>query len=157
MKNKRQARIIELISDSYFHTQEELTEALNKEGFRVTQATVSRDIREMKLAKRAIDGGSGYAYAVPGTTTGSIDKIILSSMISIRYALNNVVIKTIPGLAPAVASGIDGLEDPVVLGCVAGDDTVIVVTTDEIGADHICGVLCNMIDEKVSERVGAGE
>ena len=117
MKKQRQDRIIELISDAHYRTQEELTEALNKEGFRVTQATVSRDIREMKLAKRAIDGGSGYAYAVPGTATGSLDKIILSSMISIRYALNNVVIKTIPGLAPAVASGIDGLEDPVVLGC----------------------------------------
>ena len=157
MKKQRQDRIIELITDSYFHTQEELTEALNKEGFRVTQATVSRDIREMKLTKRAIEGKAGYAYAVAGAPTGSIDKIILSSMISIRYALNNVVIKTIPGLAPAVASGIDGLSDAGVLGCVAGDDTVIVVTVDETSADCLCGVLCNMINEKVTSKAGAGE
>ena len=157
MKKQRQDRIIELIGDSYFHTQEELTDALNKEGFRVTQATVSRDIREMKLTKRAIEGGMGYAYAVAGAPTGSIDKIILSSMISIKYALNNVVIKTIPGLAPAVASGIDGLADPAVLGCVAGDDTVIVVTIDEIGADRLCGVLCNMINDKIVGRAEAGE
>lgn len=151
MKKQRQDRIVELISNAHFQTQEEITEALNKEGFRVTQATVSRDLREMKLAKRALEGGIGYAYCAT-STGGSFDKIILSSMVSVRYALNNVVIKTVPGLAPAVAGGVDGLEDEAVLGCVAGDDTVIVVTVDEISADRLCTSLCGMMNERTHGR-----
>lgn len=147
MKKQRQDRIIELITSAQFQTQEEITEALNNEGFRVTQATVSRDLREMKLTKRALEGGIGYAYTLTNAG-GSFDKIILSAITSVKYAINNVVIKTVPGLAPAVAAGIDALNDPSILGCVAGDDTIILITYDEVCSDKICNMLAAMMGEK---------
>ena len=134
MKNERQARILEIISKHEIKTQEEITARLQSEGFKATQATVSRDLRELKLTKRMGSSGA-YRYTSPGVYESSVsvklNSTMLESITGVRYSMNNVVIKTYPGLAQAVASGIDALELDTVLGSVAGDDTLIIVTLDE--------------------------
>ncbi len=141
MKNKRQNKILELISRFDIETQEELIEKLRSEGFNVTQATVSRDIRELKLSKITTESGV-YKYIQPKSHVGvSIAKFNLAlaqSITSVDYAFNNVVIKTFPSMAPAIASSIDGIASPSILGCVAGDDCIIVVTRTEDDASDFC-------------------
>ena len=103
------------------------------DGFKVTQATVSRDLKELKLTKTLTARGT-YRYAVNTARqhTGSVklNNAMVDSIIQVDYSLNNVVIKTYPGLAQAVASGVDALNMHNILGCVAGDDTIIIVTRD---------------------------
>ena len=130
MKSKRQEKVLEIIASKNIETQEDLIDALRNEGFKVTQATVSRDIRQLKLLKIAKNGV--YKYVAPKSeieNSGKYSQALLSSIVDIQYALNNVVIKTNPGLAQAVAAGIDSLHDPDILGCVAGDDCIILVST----------------------------
>lgn len=133
MKSERQNRILELVAKYEIETQEEMIERLQKEGYHVTQATVSRDLKELKLSK-ALTARGTYRYSV-GTNrnhTGSVrlNNAMVDSIVSVNYSMNNVVIKTYPGLAQAVASAVDSLNMHSVLGCVAGDDTIILVTTD---------------------------
>ncbi len=133
MKSERQNRILELVAKYEIETQEEMIERLRKEGYHVTQATVSRDLKELKLSK-ALTARGTYRYSV-GTNrnhTGSVrlNNAMVDSIVSVNYSMNNVVIKTYPGLAQAVASAVDSLNMHSVLGCVAGDDTIILVTTD---------------------------
>lgn len=134
MKNQRQARILEIVSSSDVGTQEEITERLLAEGFRVTQATVSRDLKELKLTKTMTSAGR-YRYSTghvhDGTGMARLNNAMLESIINVRYSMNNVVIKTYPGLAQAVASSVDALQLESILGSVAGDDTIIIVTLDE--------------------------
>ena len=132
MKKQRQEKILEIIANNNIETQEELINALKSEGYSATQATVSRDIRQLKLLKLTVDGV--YKYVAPKTevdNTSKYNHALFSSIIEIVYALNNVVIKTTPGLAQAVAAGIDSLNDSDVLGCVAGDDAIILVSKSE--------------------------
>ncbi len=132
MKSRRQEKILEIISENNIETQEELIDALKKEGFAATQATASRDIRQLKLLKVMVDGV--YKYVAPKKELDEMSEYnsaLISSIKEIRYALNNVVVKTAPGLAQAVAAGIDGMREIDILGCVAGDDTIIVVTASE--------------------------
>ena len=132
MKSKRQEKILEIIASSNIETQEDLINALRAEGFNATQATASRDIRQLKLLKVAVNGV--YKYVAPKSEIESSDRYsqaLFSSITDIHYALNNVVIKTTPGLAQAVAAGIDTLHDSDILGCVAGDDCIIVVVKSE--------------------------
>lgn len=138
MKSKRQEKILEIIATRNIETQEELIDALRDEGIVATQATVSRDIRQLKLLKVMVDGV--YKYVAPKKELESISEYssaLISSIRDIRYACNNVVIKTAPGLAQAVAAGIDSLMDDDILGCVAGDDTIIVVTSSEDASQKI--------------------
>jgi len=133
MKSERQNRILELVAKYEIETQEEMIERLRKEGYHVTQATVSRDLKELKLSK-ALTARGTYRYSV-GTNrnhTGSVrlNNAMVDSIVSVNYSMNNVVIKTYPGLAQAVASAVDSLNMHSVLGCVAGDDTIILVITD---------------------------
>ena len=133
MKSERQNRILELVAKYEIETQEEMIERLRKEGYHVTQATVSRDLKELKLSK-ALTARGTYRYSV-GTNrnhTGSVrlNNAMVDSIVSVNYSMNNVVIKTYPGMAQAVASSVDSLNMHNVLGCVAGDDTIILVTTD---------------------------
>ena len=134
MKNKRQEKIISLITRYEIETQEELIGMLYKEGFQVTQATVSRDIRELKLTK-VLSGRGSYRYTVPSSNENvpaiKFNRALINSIISVEYAVNNIVIKTYPGLATAVATGLDSIDSNDILGCVAGDDTIIVVTRDD--------------------------
>ena len=129
MKPKRQEKILEIIATESIETQEDLINALRREGFNATQATASRDIRQLKLLK-VLDNGI-YKYVAPKSdidSTNTYNHALFASITDIKYALNNVVIKTNPGLAQAVAAGIDTLHDADILGCVAGDDCIILVT-----------------------------
>jgi transcriptional regulator of arginine metabolism len=136
MKDTRQKRIIELITSTSVHTQTELADMLRAEGFKVTQATISRDIKVLGLEKR--DGSNSYKLknsAETGIAMANSNISVAGSIISIRHSLNNVVVKTLPGLSHAVAAIIDSSKIEGVLGCVAGDDTIIVVTSDAMTAE----------------------
>lgn len=140
MKSERQNRILELISKYEIETQEEMMERLRAEGYRVTQATVSRDLKELKLSK-VLTAHGNYRYCVnhgrAHAGTVKLNSAMVDSIISVDYSLNNVVIKTYPGLAQAVASAVDALNMHKILGCVAGDDTIIIVTRDEESSAQI--------------------
>ncbi len=128
VKNQRQEKIKQLISQFDIETQDDLIEKLREEGFSATQATISRDIREMKISK--VLGGNGkYHYAMAHGSVGSARHSYISSIRSVAHAGHLVVIKTGPGLAQAVAAEIDSMESGEILGCVAGDDTIIAVAS----------------------------
>lgn len=132
MKPKRQEKILEIIANNNIETQEDLITALKNEGFNATQATASRDIRQLKLVK-VLDNGV-YKYVAPKSevdNSGTYNHALFSAITDIKYALNNIVIKTNPGLAQAVAAGIDSMHDVDILGCVAGDDCIILVSKSE--------------------------
>lgn len=128
MKVGRQAKIIELIGRYDIETQEELCEKLNAEGYDVTQATVSRDIRALKLTKVTDNNGRSIYKTVPGNTDFSQKylNILKNGFISMDMAQNILVIKTVTGMAMAVATTIDAMAFKDVLGCIAGDDTIMV-------------------------------
>ena len=115
MKIERHSQIIRLISQYDIETQEELAEKLNESGFQVTQATVSRDIRELKLTKISKPGG-GSRYAVLQTSFQSMD-----------LAQNILVVKTVSGMAMAAAAALDEMQIPEIVGCIAGDNTLMCV------------------------------
>ncbi len=130
MKARRHMAIREIVSNQKISTQEELCEALSAQGFVVTQATVSRDIKELKLLK--VSGPDGYHYALPEAPAPrpSLDRmrrIFLDTVVEVTDSENLVVVKTIPGSAHLVASNIDAADIPEIVGTVAGDDTIIVV------------------------------
>lgn len=127
MKLERHSKIVELIGKYEIETQEELAEYLNREGYNVTQATVSRDIRELKLSKIQTEGGR-QKYAVFHPQTAFNDKyirILHDSFLSMDMAQNILVVKTVSGMAMAVAAALDSMSFPEVVGCIAGDDTVM--------------------------------
>lgn len=128
MKSERHAKIVELIKKFDIDTQEELADRLNKEGYNVTQATVSRDIRELKLTKVS-DGSGKQKYVVPGGRDGigndRFIRILREAYISVDMAQNILVVKTVAGMAMAVAAAIDAMEWNEVVGCIAGDDTIM--------------------------------
>ena len=126
MKRERHAKIIELIGKYAIETQEELAERLNESGFHVTQATVSRDIRDLKLTKMAVDGRQRYVV-VQGHSSQMGDKyigILREGFVSMDMAQNILVIKTVSGMAMAVAAALDALHWREIVGCIAGDDTI---------------------------------
>lgn len=141
MKGKRHTKIMEIIESQNIETQEELIDRLREAGFEVTQATISRDIRELKLAKVMCETGN-YKYVLPkpGERDGQhlYNKALTGSIRSVESAMNDIVIKTYPGLANAVAAGIDALHEHDILGCVAGDDTIIIVAHSTEAAQGIC-------------------
>ena len=140
MKSKRHNKILEIVENFNIETQEELIAKLRLAGFDVTQATVSRDIRELKLLKQMSDMGT-YKYVIPkagmNENTHVYNRALVGSVKSVEYALNNIVIKTYPGLANAVAAAIDALHEKDILGCVAGDDCIIVISRDVESAEQI--------------------
>ena len=128
MKAERRAKIIELIGKYPIETQEELAERLEEAGFPVTQATISRDIREMKLTKISVDGTHQKYTLLQEKETDMLKKytkVLQNGYLSMNQAENLLVIKTISGMAMAVAAAIDNLEVAGVVGCIAGDDTVM--------------------------------
>lgn len=139
MKVKRHNKILEIIENYNIETQEELIAKLRLAGYDVTQATVSRDIRELKLMKQMSDTGS-YKYVVSknsGDNQHVYNKAITNSIKSVDFSLNNVVIRTYPGMANAVAAGIDALHESNILGSVAGDDCIIIVTRNTTDAEDL--------------------
>ena len=128
MKQKRQLRIIELVNHNVIETQEDLALRLRKEGFAVTQATVSRDIRELNLSKVPAGNGRQKYTFVSGTGNPSADKyvrILHDGLISMENAGNLLVLKTVSGMAMAVAAALDAMHFPEIVGCIAGDDTIM--------------------------------
>ena len=140
MKRIRQEKLLELISKYEIDTQDELIERLRESGFEVTQATVSRDIRELKISKMTTGKGT-YRYVLPKQTVPTsnmkFNSALIDALISIDYACNIVVLKTHAGLANALAVGIEAMHLDNILGCVAGDDTILLVSRSEDAARHI--------------------
>lgn len=135
MKQTRQQKILELISENIMLTQEDVKAGLEKAGFEVTQSTVSRDIKELKLVKgRDKSGNYRYLSGVGDTTPHTENqyvKMFVDGVKSMDYALNNVVIKCFGGMASSVCVALDALFHDMMLGSLAGDDTIIVVTRSE--------------------------
>ena len=128
MKLERRSKIIELIGKYQIETQEELGERLEQEGFTVTQATISRDIRELKLTKVSVDGVHQKYTLLQEKETNLYNKyvrVLQDGFLWMDQAENILVIKTISGMAMAIAAAIDNLEVPGVVGTIAGDDTVM--------------------------------
>lgn len=151
MRIKRQNAILKLIGENNIETQQELTEALCKIGYDVTQATVSRDIKELRIVKRLNESGR-YVYAQSGINSDSdmnerFNIIFEKSVVSIEYAVNNIVVKTLSGMAQAAAAALDAMELPEVVGTIAGDDTIIMVVRSEESARRLVYKLRSMTEE----------
>lgn len=148
MKAQRKFAIVDIISSQRISTQEELCEALKNNGYDVTQATVSRDIKELQLIK--IPDDEGYRYALPDnspikSSRERMRRLFQDSVIGIDYSENIVVIKTLPGAAQSIALLIDstGLEN--ILGTVAGDDTILVVVKPVIAVANVVREFENLL------------
>lgn len=135
MKVNRHAKIVELVNKYSIETQEELAELLNAEGYKVTQATVSRDIRDLKLTKVQAENGKQKYVALKTTQSELAEKyvrILKDGFVSMGMAQNILVIKTVSGMAMAVAAAIDEMNWSEVVGCIAGDDTIFcAIRSDE--------------------------
>lgn len=134
MKSNRHAKIVELINKFVITTQEELLEYLKADGFDVTQSTVSRDIKKLRLTK-SLDQSGKYRYQSPqsnaANTKTNFATLIDSSVISVDYAMNMVVVKTYAGMAQAVCAAFDSMQYEYVVGTIAGDDTIFIVCKNE--------------------------
>ncbi len=149
MKTHRQAKIMEIISNQDVETQEQLLQALQEAGFRSTQATISRDIKELRIVKELTSFGT-YRYTasakeVTGTFSSKLNAIFRECVTGYDYAQNLIIIKTMPGLASAAGSAIDAMNMSVVVGTLAGDDTVLVVMRDTNTAAAFCGEIHNLM------------
>ena len=149
MKNKRFELILSCIENNDIETQEELVRYLNLSGLRVAQATISRDIKELRIVKELTSFGT-YRYTtasseVGGTFSNKLNTIFRECITSFDYAQNMIVIRTLPGLASAAASAVDAMNLSVVLGTLAGDDTVFVVMRDNNAAAAFCGEIRNLL------------
>ena len=148
MKTTRQAKILELIQKKDVETQEELSAYLEKEGFQVTQATVSRDIRELKLTKIATDNGRQKYAVITDADSNMMEKyarVLREGFLSVDAAENIVVIKTMPGLASAACAAIDGMEIGNLVGSLAGDDTALLIMRDSEKAEAFCDEIHKML------------
>lgn len=149
MKNERQEKIVEMVEKYTIETQEELISLLAQLGYDVTQATVSRDIRDLKISKILTPRGT-YKYVLPKKPEGAnvrFKSALSESITKIDWAMNQIIIKTYPGMAQAIAAAIDGIEDESVLGCVAGDDAIIVITRDIESAERVGADIRRLIRE----------
>ncbi|MBE5801175.1 MAG: arginine repressor [Clostridiales bacterium] len=137
MKSSRQVAILEIINNQSIETQEDLAEELGRRGFRVTQATVSRDIKEMKLIKAQSPGGT-YRYAIADHSDNSINERLIrmfsDTVLSMNSAYNQIILKTISASANIAAEAIDNMHWPEILGTIAGDNTILLIvrSIDEV-------------------------
>lgn len=142
MKKTRQMKVLEIISKNEVETQDDLISLLEKEGVYVTQATISRDIRELDLVKVSTSRGT-YKYTVAShietekKKATNLGNALLTAITGVDYAQNIVVVKTIPGMSNAVAIELEGQNIPDMLGCVAGDDTLMIVMKSEMLAREL--------------------
>ena len=140
MKSERQSEILKIIKAGDVETQEQLLTMLEERGYRATQATISRDIKELRLVKELTRRG-GYRYTVNEQRTGGATdmrqrNIFKEGVISVEYAQNIVVIRSMPGTANAVLAALDSMEIPKMLGSLAGDDTGILIMRDTAAAEE---------------------
>jgi len=149
LKSQRQAKILEIISNKNVETQEQLLAELQDAGFRGTQATVSRDIKELRIVKELTSLGT-YRYTTSsselnGTFSARLNTIFRECVVNFDYAQNIIVIRTLPGLANAAASAIDAMNLNAVVGCLAGDDTVLLILRDVDSARSFCDEIHEML------------
>ena len=148
MKTRRQGKILEFINEFSIETQEDLLDRLRKEGFNVTQATVSRDIKELRLHKTlSADGRYCYSTIAKGVndTRNNFQSFFKTSVVSVVNAQNIVVIKTLPGMAQAVCASLDSIGYEDILGTIAGDDTIFVVCQSAESTDSLIEHLKKLI------------
>lgn len=154
MKNGRREKILEIIATRPIETQEELIVALKNSGYDVTQSTASRDIKQLGLVK-VLDASGRYRYAknlphkevsIPSADRDRLLDAFKKSAISVRYAMNNVVIKCYSGMAQGVCVAFDTLFADWIIGSLAGDDTIIVITADEPSASDLTRKLNDIIN-----------
>ncbi len=140
MKKTRQRKILEIIQKNEVETQEDLASLLQGEGFAVTQATVSRDIRELKLFKVQSENG-GQKYAVleqeEEQAGNRYVRVLHDAFLSAETAQNLLVVKTVSGMAMAAAAALDAMEFPEIVGCIAGDDTIFAAVRTVEGAQQL--------------------
>ena len=151
MKNLRQTKLAEIIGREDVETQERLQELLRAEGFDVTQATVSRDIKALRVYKALTEKGA-YRYALPPEPSDNVFSsrlrtIFRESVTHIDNAQNLVVIKTLPGMAPAACSALDAMSSPTVVGTLAGDDTAFIALHSEAAAKGLVEQLRSVLGE----------
>ena len=149
MKSQRQAKIMEIISTRNVETQEQLLEALKQEGFNGTQATISRDIKELRIVNELTNLGN-YRYTtsngeISGSFSARLNTIFRECVIGFDYAQNIIVIRTLPGLGSAAGAAIDAMNMSAVVGSLAGDDTVMVVMRDNNTAAAFCGEIKSLL------------
>lgn len=149
MKSGRQNKIIEIIEQHEVETQEDLAAILNSEGFKVTQATISRDIRELKLTKVTAENGR-QKYALIKSQSGAhvTDKyirVLCDGFVSMEMAQNILVIKTVSGMAMAVAAALDSIHLEGVVGCIAGDDTIMCAIKTVADTELVMGKIRKLI------------
>ena len=149
MKSSRQTKILEIIENQNIETQHQLMEALREHGVKSTQATVSRDIKELRLIKELSPSGR-YRYVAVGRDElvdydQRLRKIFRESVTSYAVAQNLIVIKTLPGLAAAACSTLDGMNIHDLVGTIAGDDTAFLAMRDNEAADRFCHEIEEML------------
>ena len=150
MKLERHSKIVELIGKYEIETQEELADRLKEAGFRVTQATVSRDIRELKLTKVQGENGRQH-YVVMQNQSSFSDKyirILRDGYLSMDMAQNILVIKTVSGMAMAVAAALDSMQWKEVVGCIAGDDTIMAAIRTKDDTLHVMDRIRRLMIQK---------
>ena len=151
MRYSRQNKILDLIANNEIETQEKLASMLRDEGFNVTQATISRDIKELQLIK--IQSASGkYKYAVSTQQDTPISdrfvKIFRETITSFASAQNLIVVRTLSGCGPDAGEAIDSINLPHVVGCIAGDNTLLVIIDHEDSVEEILAIFNNMINKR---------
>ncbi len=152
MKEKRHAKILELIRNNEIETQDELCRMLNEEGYRVTQATVSRDIRDLQLTKVAFDG-TRQKYTLfseqKNLLKDKFSRIFREGTVSIATAQNILVIKTVSGMAMAVAAALDSMNFQEIVGSIAGDDTIMCAVSSAEDAQKVMARLRKVVRDTV--------
>ena len=149
MKNERQTQLLQIISEESIETQEQLLERLQARGIKSTQATISRDIKQLHLVKEPTGQGR-YRYAVSAHKTklnfeGKLRTIFRESVLSVDCAQNLVVLKTIEGMANGAAFTLDNMQDTDIVGTLAGDDTILLVFHDNANALDFCEQVKEML------------
>ena len=149
MKNQRQAKILEIIAERDIETQEELLTALQACGFNSTQATISRDIKELRIVKE-LDARGAYRYSAARTDTGAtfsakLNTIFRECVTGFDSAQNMVVITTLPGMAQAACSALDSMKLPQIVGTLGGDDTAFLVMRDTAAAQELCNEIRRLL------------
>ncbi|MBO8163124.1 MAG: transcriptional regulator ArgR [Brevibacillus sp.] len=147
-KGQRHIKIREIIANNEVETQDELVDYLREAGFNVTQATVSRDIKELHLVKVPLADGR-YKYSLPAdqkfNPLQKLKRALIDSFISVDYANNLIVMKTMPGNAMAVAALIDNLQWPEVLGTIGGDDTILLICRSDASSEEVTQRFLDML------------
>lgn len=148
MKIKRHNEIVELIKTREVGTQEELLELLKEKGYDVTQATISRDIRELNLTKVNVNGRQKYVIIQKDDGVGDkYVRVLKEGFVSMMPSVNLIVLKTVVGMAMAVATAIDALEINEIIGCIAGDDTIFIAVSENSHTTDVMNKLKKLTKE----------